>query len=274
MPDNNETTTPAHETPSRAPEDLRLGRLTIHGDRAALFAALARAQRQFQPLERTREVKVETRDGRDYSFSYAPLDEVLDSTRPHLNAEGLALLSVMGDGPKGDGDAELHTLLTHESGAFLHIAEVLPPVGKAQERGSQVTYRRRYQTQCVTGVAAEFDDDGNAADGNKASFAPKGGPRRTPPAVPPRQEPPKAAPRAPEPREPVADGPVTDEDRDALKHAFARANMSGKEVSAFCVAVCGRGPKEMLAADVLPVIDAVTNPGRRAEVLAKIGGGA
>lgn len=152
--------------PLCSPLWMVLGTLQIHGDRAALFAALARAQAGYQPIPRSRTVKVKSDKG-EYTFDYAPLEEVLTATLPSLNANGLALMSVMGDPEGEDTETELHTLLTHESGAFLHTVERLPSVGKAQERGSQVTYRRRYQTGCLTGTSPEFDDDGNQADGNR-----------------------------------------------------------------------------------------------------------
>jgi hypothetical protein len=160
---------------------MLLGTLRIHGDRAALFAALARAQAGYQAIPRSRTVKVKSDKG-DYTFDYAPLEEVLTATLPSLNENGLALLSVMGDPEGENAETELHTLLTHESGAFIHTVERLPHVGKAQERGSQVTYRRRYQTGCLTGTSPEFDDDGNQADGNKVEGMNQK--RRTPPPPP------------------------------------------------------------------------------------------
>lgn len=177
--------------PVRDPQLMILGTLQIHGDRAALFAALARAQAGYQPIPRSRTVKVKSDKG-EYTFDYAPLEEVLTATLPSLNANGLALMSVMGDPEGEDAETELHTLLTHESGAFLHTVERLPSVGKAQERGSQVTYRRRYQTGCLTGTSPEFDDDGNQADGNKVQGMTQK--RREPPPPPAREKTPVEVP--------------------------------------------------------------------------------
>lgn len=176
-----------------------LGSLEIYGDRAALFSALAKAQAKYAPIKRTRTVKVKSDRG-DYTFDYAPLEEVISATLPALNSEGLACLSFRADAEPGVAD--LHTLLTHESGAFFHVLEKLSTMGvdrqgnsyalKEQEFGSKLTYRRRYQYGCLTGSSPEVDDDGNAADGNEAAPIPK--PRQEPRRTPP--EPPKQAAKA------------------------------------------------------------------------------
>lgn len=206
-PDAEPSGTP--ETAERHPV-LRLGTLRIHGsgeERRALFSALAKAQAGYQPIRRTRTVTVRSDKG-NYDFDYAPLEEVISATQPSMNAAGLAWLSLLAD-EDGTTATDLHTLLTHEGGAFVHVVESLPPVTKAQERGSQITYRRRYQYQCVTGTSPEVDDDGNAADGNKVEAAKKAGPRREPPgpaAAKQEQSPPPGEP-SPKERDTSAHGP-------------------------------------------------------------------
>src|SRR5512139_267860 len=182
----------SHHDPLDRLDALRLGTLTIYGDRKELFAALAKAQASFDPIKRTRSVTVRSDKG-NYSFDYAPLEEVIDATRPALAKNGLAFVSMLSD-PEGEGETELHTMVTHESGAFMHVCERLPPVNKAQERGSQITYRRRYQYQCATGTSPEVDDDGNEADGNKVEAMTS---KRRQPAAPPPQERPKPPPAQP-----------------------------------------------------------------------------
>jgi hypothetical protein len=114
-------------------------------------------------------------------------------------------------------------MLTHESGAFLHVVEKLSTLAvakdgseypmKQQEFGSQLTYRRRYQYQCLAGCSPEYDDDGNKGDGNEAVPVQKRQEqRREPPAPKPR----------PEPARPVSEAPpkpLTEElkDRGILK---------------------------------------------------------
>lgn len=185
-----ETTTEKTDSPDETRRHGGLGSLTIEGDRAKLFEALAKAQANYRPIKRTRTVKVKSERG-DYTFDYAPLEEVIDATLPALNEQGIAWVSFRAD--TEPGAADLHTLLTHSSGAFMHVLEKVPTnaVGrdgnaypmKDQEFGSKLTYRRRYQYQCLTGSSAEFDDDGNASDGNRVEAVTQK-PQRTPPAPP------------------------------------------------------------------------------------------
>ncbi len=189
-------------------EELHLGSLSIYGNRALLFAALAKAQAGYDPIKRTRTVQVRG-DKASYDYDYAPLEEVISCTLPSLNANGLAWTSLLAD-PDTTEATDLHTMLTHESGAFLHVKETLPPVQKAQERGIQVTYRRRYQYQCVTGTSPEFDDDGGSTPDAQVSNVQQK--RREPPKPPPVKEAPPASQEriVPTPSKPVTAPKATD----------------------------------------------------------------
>lgn len=128
------------------------------------YAALARAQSAFQAVVRSRTVTVRPKEGREYTFSYAELDAVLDAVLPALNAEGFSLLQPW----HGVGDSQIvRTMLTHECGV-LTVKVNLPPAERPgmQAKGGAITYVRRYLCSLL-GVAAEDDDDGNAADGNE-----------------------------------------------------------------------------------------------------------
>ncbi len=187
--------------PDPKPDVLTIGTLSIHGDRAKLFASLAKAQGEYKPIARSRKVKVKTRGGDEYTFDYAPLEEVISATLPALNANGIGWICLRADGEPGVAD--LHTMLTHESGAFVHVVEKLSTLAvnqdgseypmKQQEFGSQLTYRRRYQYQCLAGCSPEYDDDGSKGEGNEAvPVQRRQEQRREPPAPKPRQEPARA----------------------------------------------------------------------------------
>lgn len=134
-----------------------------------LAAALAKAQAAYKTVLRSREVTVTSKStGTRYTFSYAPLDVVLDATLPALSANGLSVTQEL----SGTSQARFcTTTLMHESGEWR--SSTLQLLGAAtttaQEFGSQVTYVRRYTLQCVAVVAAEEDDDANHADGNEVS---------------------------------------------------------------------------------------------------------
>jgi hypothetical protein len=129
-------------------------------DVGPLAAALAKAQMQFPPITRDKTVTVQTKTGGSYSFKYAPLDSILGAVRGPLSANGLVLVQMLDSGG-------LVTTLIHESGASLSGRVDLPQTADIQGLGSAITYLRRYAIQAVLGIAAEEDDDGNRAAGNR-----------------------------------------------------------------------------------------------------------
>jgi hypothetical protein len=133
----------------------------------ALAAALAKAQGAFPAISRDKEVTVQTKTSGSYKFKYAPLDSILNAVRAPLADNGLALTQLL------DG-ADLVTMLLHKDGASLSGRLPLPHIdGNVQALGSAITYLRRYSIQAILGIAAEEDDDGNGAAGNRATFRPR-----------------------------------------------------------------------------------------------------
>jgi hypothetical protein len=130
-----------------------------------LAKALAAAQSEFPTIERSREVKVQTKTGGSYTFAYAPLDAILNAVRPVLTKNGLAVSQLLAN---VNGAPALKTMLLHEGGELLQDSCPLPTNGStsAQEFGSLVTYMRRYALVAILGIATEEDDDGNHASGN------------------------------------------------------------------------------------------------------------
>jgi hypothetical protein len=146
-------------------------------DLGALAAALAKAQTDFPTVTRDKTVTVQTKTGGSYSFKYAPLDSILNAVRQPLAANGLVIVQLLDDGA-------LVTSLIHESGAILSGRIDLPGTTDIQGLGSAITYLRRYAIQGMLGIAAEDDDDGNRAAGNKTTQRPVGQ-HATPPDRPP-----------------------------------------------------------------------------------------
>lgn len=131
-------------------------------DKIAL--ALAKAQAKITNPERNREVTVKTKTGSSYKFKYATLDAIIDHIRPHLTENGLWFTQTLAN---GDGRYKLITTLVHESGQSISSETPLLVQGQGnQEFGSALTYMRRYALTALLGIAADEDDDANAADGN------------------------------------------------------------------------------------------------------------
>lgn len=159
-----------------------------------LAEALAAAQGEIQNPERNRTVHVrgETRTGKEFSydFRYATLDSIIECAKAPLSKFGLAYTQILG--MEHNGKYALSTRLMHSSGQWIESkTPLLVDSTKNQEFGSALTFMRRYALTALLGIAAEEDDDANAADGNQAVVKP-----RTAPAVeaPPEPPPPKGPP--------------------------------------------------------------------------------
>lgn len=113
-----------------------------------LYAALAKAQLEFEVAKKSSSVKI--RSG--YNFKYSDLATCIAATRPALAANGLVVIQGI------DGDA-LVTTLAHTSGASISFHHPMLKASKAQEVGSCITYWRRYAYCAVVGLVSELDLD-------------------------------------------------------------------------------------------------------------------
>lgn len=134
-------------------------------NRPALYAALAKAQGQFQPIEKNREVRIQMKSGGSYNFRYADLQEVLAKTRPALAANGLALVQTI---EQADTGIKLVCALVHAEGGI--ITSQVPmasarDLGDPKAFGAAISYLRRYLVTAILGVAADddLDEDGQEA---------------------------------------------------------------------------------------------------------------
>lgn len=137
-----------------------------HEAAAALMAAMAKAQGEFLPIEKNREVTITTKSGHSYKFRYADLEEIFSKTRPALASNGLALIQTVEHGQQGP---LLSCKLMHAAGGMI-TSEVLIPsardmAGDPKAFGAAITYFRRYMVTAMLGVAADDDLD---ADGQEA----------------------------------------------------------------------------------------------------------
>jgi hypothetical protein len=125
----------------------------------ALAKALAAAQGEFEDAKK---------DSKNPHFknTYASLASVRAATTPVLSKHGLAVLQAFE--PHGDAGPCIVTWLLHESGQWIRSRLFIPASKKdAQGFGSAITYGRRYSWQAITGIAADDDDDAEAAVGKR-----------------------------------------------------------------------------------------------------------
>jgi hypothetical protein len=121
-----------------------------------LSAALAAAQVELRDPERNKSGQVRGRA----DYRYAGLDDLLRAIRPVLARHGIAISQPI---RLVDGGPVLVTQLRHGSGEVLESVWPLAWTGGPQERGSEITYGRRYTLEALVGVAATEDDDADSA---------------------------------------------------------------------------------------------------------------
>lgn len=130
---------------------------------AELYAALAKAQGEFTPLAKNREVEITMKSGGRYKFRYADLEAVLSATRPALSSNGLAVIQRIAPVP-GANFSELVTAILHKDGGLVESSIQLPSNsgGDIKNYGATISYLRRYALTSLLCVAADddLDEDG------------------------------------------------------------------------------------------------------------------
>lgn len=124
-----------------------------------------------------------------YGYKYADLPSIWNYIRPHLAANGLAVVQCNRYAPpiqdtitrNKKGELQngtllgviVETTLLHESGEWISDECYLPYVqADPQGAGSAITYARRYGLAAILGIVADEDDDGAKALGTGKDDAP------------------------------------------------------------------------------------------------------
>jgi hypothetical protein len=127
-----------------------------------LAKALAKAQSEMTAA-------LKSSENPHFRSRYADLAAVFDACKEALNKNGFAIVQRVENDANG---ACVETMLLHSSGEFVSSKCWLPVAQKtAQAYGSAITYARRYGLTSLAGVAADEDDDGNAA--SEQSYQPQ-----------------------------------------------------------------------------------------------------
>jgi len=128
---------------------------------AELSKALVSALGQMTDIRKGREAKVQMKSGGNYGYKYADLADTIQSVRPILASNGLA---VMQNASTTNPElVMISTTILHSSGEWITFEPLALPAGRtAQETGSAISYGRRYHLLASLGLAAE-DDDGASA---------------------------------------------------------------------------------------------------------------
>ncbi len=115
-----------------------------------LNAALAKAKAEIPTILANRTVKIPTKTGREISFTYAELEEILPAITPVLSRHGMVVAHQMGF---MEGKYCLISTLRHESGEHLESLFLLPSdFNDPKDLGVKISYGRRYNTLCLLDV--------------------------------------------------------------------------------------------------------------------------
>lgn len=100
-----------------------------------------------------------------FKSRYVDLSGVLKSAQKLLAKNGLSVMQIISGG-------DIITLLTHKSGQWVKSVCPIGSYKSQQDRGSAITYTKRYAICAMLGIAADTDDDGNAdTDADKKNNA-------------------------------------------------------------------------------------------------------
>jgi hypothetical protein len=185
----------------------------------AFFAAFAKAQGQFKPIEKNRNVEIVMKTGGRYKFRYADLQTILAACVPALSENGLSIYSNLFDGEQHG--MTLMVSLAHADGHIMSSRMPIDERGDIKEFGSRITYLRRYLVTALLGVASDDDADENEQE------AGAGQPMRRQEPVPERKRP-SPIERATEQPEGVATVAGSAEDTGELASAGERAWLNKK----------------------------------------------
>lgn len=146
----------------RAGRALAVERVLVrHSEQVAeLFGAMAAAQGMFEDIDRTRTARIQSTRA-NYTFDYETLADVIAATKRGLSENGL---SVMQFPFPGQHSVTLRTLVGHKSGQWIYndlTAAITDTDPKSVASG--ITYLCRYARKAILGIAAEWDDDAEAA---------------------------------------------------------------------------------------------------------------
>jgi hypothetical protein len=130
-----------------------------------LNKAVSRLQADLPSVAKGQDGKINYEDKQgnaaSYGYKYADLASVTDAIKALLGKHGLAYICQVHRDPADKRHLIMTCTLAHESGEERTGDWYVGPADwAAQKLGGRITYGRRYQLGCLSGVVAEHDDDG------------------------------------------------------------------------------------------------------------------
>ncbi len=128
-------------------------------DITELNAKLSRAQAKMRNLAKDTTVKIATKGGGSFAYSFAPLEDYLDMARAAYASESLTFTQHVDGAPQGR--EQTITLTTAISFGTAQVTSSMSCVvgGSLQDYGSAITYLRRYTLQALTATCGTAEDE-------------------------------------------------------------------------------------------------------------------
>lgn len=137
-----------------------------------ISAALVSAWGKIETPKHNTSVKVTTKSGGTYEFSYTDLDGIFEAIKEVYKENKIAVLqNAFTERIDGVAYVSVETMLLHESGEWVKSEPLRAPAAQSmQDLGGQITYMKRYSLSAMLGIATEKDDDANGVVGNDVEF--------------------------------------------------------------------------------------------------------
>lgn len=143
--------------------------MVIENISSPLSKAFAKAQGEFKVPTLNREAQIK-KDGKLlYSTYYADIEECISCIKESLSKNELSFTQVI---DKLGNEWVLKLILLHSGGERIESILPLNVNQTPQQLGGLLTYFKRYQISAFFGLAADYDDDGNEAEGKGNIYNP------------------------------------------------------------------------------------------------------
>lgn len=122
-----------------------------------LLESLIEVKRRLKNPTLNKKVDVKSKRGFDYSYSYTTLDNLIDTIQQAIGTADLSWIQIP---ISTNGQVGVHTYLI-SSDDKMDCGEFLLPAGDSiKDKGSALTYARRYALSSIFGCSSESDSDG------------------------------------------------------------------------------------------------------------------
>jgi hypothetical protein len=142
--------------------------MTVGDGETGLLGAVLKVQAKLPTMPKDRKVKVQTKSGGEYEYSYTPLDTIVERVGPPLLAEN-GLVWMTFPRRSANGELVLRYRLSHAATGEV-LEDEIPLMLEhqdAQGLGSAITYARRYALCAVLNIVGDADDDGQLAGASR-----------------------------------------------------------------------------------------------------------